>query len=54
MSQYTEPNNTPSVYKTIQINSEINNIEIKFLGFKDIKIINNQKINDQNDIQVNI
>lgn len=54
MSQYIEPSKTPKVYKTIHISSEINNIDTKFLGFNDIRIINNQNIRDQKDSHVNI
>jgi len=54
ISQYIEPNKTPMVYKTIQINSDMNNNDTKFLGFKVSIIINNQKIIDQKDNQVNI
>jgi len=54
ISQYIAPNKTASEYKISHTSSDIKSILIKFLGLKDIKIKINQKINDQNEIQVNI
>ena len=54
ISQYTAPSKTPKVYNTIQINSDKNRIDIKFFGFKAIRIIRNQKTRDQKDNHVNI
>ena len=54
ISQYTAPNKTARVYNTIQISSDMNNIDIKFLGLKDIISIINQNVTDQNEIHVKI
>lgn len=54
ISQYIAPNKTARVYSVIQTNSDINNIDIKFLGLKDIINIINQNVIDQNEIHVNI
>lgn len=54
ISQYTAPNNTDNVYKIIHTNSDINKIDIKFFGLRDIINKKNQNNIDQNEIQVNI
>lgn len=54
ISQYRDPNKIDKTYKTNHINSEINSIKIKFLGFTKIIISAYKYIIDQNDIQVNI